>query len=234
MRVSRVDRAGVEIVAGPGVRLQFGDVLNVIGRKEDIGRAADILSNPQARLKSFDPLPMFVAIALGVVLGSIAIPIPGLAAPIKLGLAGGPLLVAIALSRLGHLGPLVWFTPPGALAALRELGIVLFLAVVGFVAGGRFLETLTSGEGLRWLVAGALVTFLPLLVAGLIALVVMKLDYLSTCGVLAGSMTDPPALAFANAMAPDSQAQAQAYAAVYPMVMALRVLTPQILAFAMM
>jgi putative transport protein len=157
-----------------------------------------------------------------------------LAAPIKLGLAGGPLLAAIALSRVGHIGPLLWFTPPGAVAALRELGIVLFLAVVGFNSGGRFVETLLGGDGLRWMLVGAAITLVPLIVAGLIAQLAMKLDYLSICGLLAGSMTDPPALAFANAMAPESQTQAQAYAAVYPLVMALRILTPQILAFALM
>ena len=234
VRISRVDRAGVEIVAHSGVKLQFGDVLNVIGRKEDILRAAEILGNSQARLKAFEPLPMFIGIALGVLLGSIAFSVPGLAAPIKLGLAGGPLLAAIALSRVGHIGPLLWFTPPGAVAALRELGIVLFLAVVGFNSGGRFVETLLGGDGLRWMLVGAAITLVPLVVAGLIAQLAMKLDYLSICGLLAGSMTDPPALAFANAMAPESQAQAQAYAAVYPLVMALRILTPQILAFALM
>lgn len=234
VRISRVDRAGVEIVAHSGVKLQFGDVLNVIGRKEDILRAAEILGNSQARLKAFEPLPMFIGIALGVLLGSIAFSVPGLAAPIKLGLAGGPLLAAIALSRIGHIGPLLWFTPPGAVAALRELGIVLFLAVVGFNSGGRFVETLLGGDGLRWMLVGAAITLVPLIVAGLIAQLAMKLDYLSICGLLAGSMTDPPALAFANAMAPESQAQAQAYAAVYPLVMALRILTPQILVFALM
>lgn len=234
VRISRVDRAGVEIVAHSGVKLQFGDVLNVIGRKEDILRAAEILGNSQARLKAFEPLPMFIGIALGVVLGSIAFSVPGLAAPIKLGLAGGPLLAAIVLSRIGHIGPLLWFSPPGSVAALRELGIVLFLAVVGFNSGGRFVETLTGGDGLRWLAVGALITLIPLVIVGLVAHLVVKLDYLSICGLLSGSMTDPPALAFANAMAPDSQAQAQAYAAVYPLVMALRILTPQVLAFALL
>ncbi len=234
VRVSRVDRAGVEIVAHSGVKLQFGDVLNVIGRKDDISRAAELLGNSQARLKAFDPLPMFIGILVGVLLGSIAFAVPGLAAPIKLGLAGGPLLAAIVLSRIGHIGPLLWFTPPGSAAALRELGIVLFLAVVGFMSGGRFVETLASGEGWRWMMVGAAITLTPLVVAGLIAQLAMRLDFLSICGLLAGSMTDPPALAFANAMAPDSQAQAQAYAAVYPLVMALRILTPQIIAFALM
>jgi putative transport protein len=234
VRISRVDRAGVEIVAHPGVKLQFGDVLNVVGRPADITRAAEILGNSQARLKHFDPLPMFIGVAIGVVLGSFAVSVPGLAAPIKLGLAGGPLLAAIALSRVGSIGPLLWFTPPGAVAALRELGITLFLAVVGFTSGGRFVETLTSGQGWRWMAVGAVITLVPLVVVALIGHLVMRLDYLRLCGLLAGSTTDPPALAFANAMAPDSQAQAQAYAAVYPLVMALRILTPQIIAFAMM
>ena len=234
VRISRIDRAGVEIVAHSGVKLQFGDVLNVIGRKEDIARASDILGNSQARLKTFEPLPMFLGIAAGVILGSIAFSIPGLAAPIKLGLAGGPLLAAIILSRLGHIGPLLWFTPPGSAAALRELGIVLFLAVVGISSGGRFLETLLSGDGWRWMAIGALITLTPLVIVGLIAHLAARLDYLTICGLLSGSMTDPPALAFANAMAPECQAQAQAYAAVYPLVMALRILTPQVLVFALL
>lgn len=231
VRISRVVRTGVELVAPPALKLQFGDILNVIGRREDLERVAGFVGNSEQRLKEFDPVPMFIGIALGIALGSIDLSFGMLGAtPIKLGLAGGPLLAAIILSRVGHVGSLVWFMPPIANHALRELGIVLFLAVVGFKSGAHFLETLTDGEGLAWVGWGALVTAVPLAIVAFVAKVVMKVDYLTLCGILAGSMTDPPALAFANAMAPKSEAQSLAYATVYPLVMGLRILSPQILA----
>lgn len=233
VRISRVDRAGVELVAHAGVRLQFGDVLTVIGRKPDILAAATTLGNSSQRLKKFDPVPLFLGIVIGIVLGAIAFPIPGLAAPVKLGMAGGPLVAAIVLSRLGNIGRLVWFMPPGSLGALRELGIVLFLAVVGYHGGGRLVETLTEGDGLVWLACGVAITLIPQVIVGLVGYLVAKLDYLTLCGLLAGSVTDPPALAFAEAMAPESQVQSQAYAAVYPLVMFLRILIPQALLIAM-
>jgi putative transport protein len=231
VRISRVIRSGVELVAPPALKLQFGDILNVIGRREDLEKVAGFVGNSEQRLKEFDPVPMFIGIAAGIAIGSIDLSF-GLFGhtPIKLGLAGGPLLAAIVLSRIGHIGRLVWFMPPIANHAIRELGIVLFLAVVGFKSGARFLDTLTHGDGLSWVAWGAIITIVPLMTTAFIAKIVLKVDYLTLCGLLSGSMTDPPALAFANAMAPKSEAQSLAYATVYPLVMGLRILSPQILA----
>ncbi|MBP2229745.1 putative transport protein [Azospirillum agricola] len=226
--VSRVNRAGVELVPSPALRLQFGDIVTAIGKPDDLARTAGLVGNAPRRLQQVDFIPVFIGIALGVLLGSLPVYIPGMPAPLKLGLAGGPLVVAILLARLGHLGPLVWFMPPAANLALREIGIVLFLAVVGFLSGDRFLETLLHGDGLAWIGYGAAITLIPLLIVGLIARAVFKLNYLTVCGLLSGSMTDPPALAFANAMSP-SEAPALAYATVYPLVMFLRILAPQLI-----
>lgn len=231
VRISRVVRTGVELVTPPALKLQFGDILNVVGRHEDLERVAAFVGNSEQRLKEFDPIPMFIGIAAGIALGSIDLSFGTLAnVPIKLGLAGGPLLAAIVLSRVGHIGPFVWFMPPVANLALRELGIVLFLAVVGFKSGAHFLETLTRGDGLAWVMWGALITLVPLMVVAFVARLVFRIDFLSLCGLLAGSMTDPPALAFANGMARNAEAQSLAYATVYPLVMGMRILTPQILA----
>ncbi len=231
VRISRVIRTGVELVAPPALKLEFGDILNVIGRREDLEKVAGFVGNSEQRLKEFDPIPMFIGIAFGIALGSIDLSFGLLGStPIKLGLAGGPLLAAIILSRIGHAGSLVWFMPPIANHALRELGIVLFLAVVGFKSGAHFLETLTEGDGLTWVAWGMVITAVPLMVTGFVAKLILKVDYLTLCGLLAGSMTDPPALAFANAMAPKSEAQSLAYATVYPLVMGLRILSPQIIA----
>jgi putative transport protein len=226
--ISRVTRAGVELVPSPALGLQFGDILTAIGRPDDLKRIAALMGNSQRRLQQVEFIPVFIGIALGLLLGSIPLYVPGMPAPMKLGLAGGPLVAAILLSRLGHLGPLVWFMPPAANTALREIGIVLFLAVVGLLSGGRFVETLVHGDGLTWMMYGVLITLVPLLIVGFFARAVMKVNYLTACGLLSGSMTDPPALAFANAIS-TSEAPALAYATVYPLVMCLRILAPQIL-----
>lgn len=233
VRVSRVTRAGVELVPSSTLPLQFGDILNVIGRPENLRKVAAVIGNKQQRLQQVEYVPVFVGLALGLILGSLPLAFPGMPAPLKLGLAGGPLLAAILLSRIGHVAGLVWFMPPAANLALRELGIVLFLAVVGFRSGDRFVETLLGGEGLWWIAYGAIITLVPLLIAAAIGQLFLKLNYLTLCGLLAGSMTDPPALAFANAMSP-SQAPALAYATVYPLVMCLRILAPQVLLLLLM
>lgn len=237
VRISRVVRSGVELVATPALSLQFGDVLNVIGRRRDLEKVASFIGNSQQRLREFDPIPMFLGIALGLVLGSLdltaVLGAERSMTPVRLGIAGGPLLAALALSRLGHFGKLVWFMPPIANLALRELGIVLFLAVVGYKSGGQFVETLTDGPGLAWLAWGAVITVVPLSIAAAVGRGLLKIDFLSLCGLLAGSMTDPPALAFANSMVPESQAPSLAYATVYPAVMCLRILSPQLLVLAL-
>ena len=230
--VTRIRRNEVELSPGPGVRLNFGDTVLAVGEEAAIAKAAAILGDSTKSLNHPQIIPIFVGLALGVVLGSIPIRFPGMPAPVKLGLAGGPLIAAIVLSRLGHFGPLVWHMPGSANFVLREVGIVLFLACVGIKSGGEFFQTLLHGPGLQWMAWGALITAVPLLVVGLFARVVLRLNYMSLCGLLAGSMTDPPALAFAGTVT-GSDAPGVSYAAVYPLVMLLRVVVAQglVLAF---
>lgn len=228
--ISRLNRAGVELVASSNASLQFGDILNLVGRPAAIDAVASDLGNAQQKLQQVQMLPVFIGIGLGVLLGSIPLFIPGFPVALKLGLAGGPLIMALILGRIGSIGKLYWFMPPSANLALRELGIVLFLSVVGLKSGGGFVETLVHGEGLSWIGYGILITGIPLLTVGILARVLAKMNYLTMCGMLAGSMTDPPALAFANNLHATSGAAALSYATVYPLVMFLRIITPQLLA----
>ncbi len=228
--VTRLNRAGIELIPSNNSMLQFGDILNVVGRPESIEAITVLLGNARQKLEQVQMLPVFIGIGLGVLLGSIPIFIPGIPVALKLGLAGGPLVVALILGRIGTFGKLYWFMPPSANLALRELGIVMFLAVVGLNSGGEFVETLINGQGLSWIGYGILITLLPLLIVGVIARVFFKLNYLSLCGMLAGSMTDPPALAFANSIHSSSGAAALSYATVYPLAMFLRIITPQLMA----
>ncbi|HBQ5980377.1 mediator of hyperadherence YidE [Klebsiella pneumoniae] len=228
--ISRLNRAGVELVASSSASLQFGDILNLVGRPEAIDAVAAELGNAQQKLQQVQMLPVFIGIGLGVLLGSIPLFIPGFPAALKLGLAGGPLIMALILGRIGSIGKLYWFMPPSANLALRELGIVLFLAVVGLKSGGDFVATLTQGDGLSWIAYGIFITAIPLLTVGVLARMLAKMNYLTLCGMLAGSMTDPPALAFANNLHATSGAAALSYATVYPLVMFLRIITPQLLA----
>ena len=228
--ISRLNRAGVELVASSDISLQFGDILNLVGRPSAIDAVANVLGNAQQKLQQVQMLPVFIGIGLGVLLGSIPVFVPGFPAALKLGLAGGPLIMALILGRIGSIGKLYWFMPPSANLALRELGIVLFLAVVGLKSGGDFIHTLVDGEGLSWIGYGALITAVPLITVGILARMLAKMNYLTMCGMLAGSMTDPPALAFANNLHPTSGAAALSYATVYPLVMFLRIITPQLLA----
>ena len=228
--ISRLNRAGVELVASSDISLQFGDILNLVGRPSAIDAVANVLGNAQQKLQQVQMLPVFIGIGLGVLLGSIPVFVPGFPAALKLGLAGGPLIMALILGRIGSIGKLYWFMPPSANLALRELGIVLFLSVVGLKSGGDFVNTLVNGEGLSWIGYGALITAVPLITVGILARILAKMNYLTMCGMLAGSMTDPPALAFANNLHPTSGAAALSYATVYPLVMFLRIITPQLLA----
>ncbi|EMT4736113.1 TPA: putative transporter [Escherichia coli] len=228
--ISRLNRAGVELVASGDISLQFGDIFNLVGRPSAIDAVANVLGNAQQKLQQVQMLPVFIGIGLGVLLGSIPVFVPGFPAALKLGLAGGPLIMALILGRIGSIGKLYWFMPPSANLALRELGIVLFLSVVGLKSGGDFVNTLVNGEGLSWIGYGALITAVPLITVGILARMLAKMNYLTMCGMLAGSMTDPPALAFANNLHPTSGAAALSYATVYPLVMFLRIITPQLLA----
>lgn len=228
--ISRLNRSGVELIPTANTTLQFGDVLHIIGSADVMDKVIEMFGNAQSKLNQVQMLPVFIGIGLGVLLGSIPFSIPGIPVPLKLGLAGGPLVVALILARIGTIGKLYWFMPPSANLALREIGIVLFLSVVGFKSGGNFVHTLVSGNGLEWMFYGIFITFIPLLITGIIARIYAKLNYLSICGLVAGSMTDPPALAFANSLKENCGASALAYATVYPLVMFLRIISPQLLA----
>ncbi|CNJ38212.1 putative transporter [Yersinia mollaretii] len=228
--ITRLNRAGIELVASNSASLQFGDILNLVGRPEAIEAVSAVVGNAHQKLQQVQMLPVFIGVGLGVLLGSIPLFIPGFPAALRLGLAGGPLVVALILGRIGSIGKLYWFMPPSANLALRELGIVLFLSVVGLKSGGDFINTLVNGDGLAWIGYGAMITGIPLLTVGILARMLAKMNYLTLCGMLAGSMTDPPALAFANGLHPTSGAAALSYATVYPLAMFLRIMSPQILA----
>ena len=231
--ITRISRTGIEFTPRPDVKLQYGDSVIAVGSTEALDRAAQELGNSARRLNLPEVIPIFVGIALGVMLGSIPFRVPGVPAPVKLGLAGGPLLVAIILSQVGRIGPLIWYLPQSANTMLRELGIVLFLAAVGLRAGDRFVETLVQGQGFLWMGLAAIITLVPLLLTALIGRLFVKMNYLTLCGLLAGSMTDPPALAFAGTLT-GSEAPSVAYATVYPLTMILRVLTSQMVVLMLM
>ena len=226
--ITRIVRAGVEMTAVPGVRLQFGDFLHVVGDPAQIDRASEALGNSLLALNQTQFIPVFIGLALGVMAGLIPLAIPGLSSPLKLGLAGGPLVVAILLSRIGKVGPLVWHMPANTNVAFRELGIAIFLACVGLSAGPKFLSTVMSRDGLLWASAAVLVVMVPLLLVGFIARRSFKLNFVAMCGLLTGSMTDPPALAFANGLV-GSDAPSIAYATVYPLTMLCRIFVAQVM-----
>jgi putative transport protein len=226
--VTRITRSGTEFTPGPDVNLHFGDILQCVGAPAQLAEVERVLGNSARDLDLPHVLPIFVGILVGTVLGSLPLALPGLPSGIRLGVAGGPLLVSILLSRLHHFGGLVWYLHPSANLILREVGISLFLACVGLKSGSGFFAAVASGAGLYWMLAGALITFVPLILAGVFGRMVLKCNYASTCGLLAGSMTDPPALAFAGQMLA-SDAPASVYATVYPLVMILRILAGQIL-----
>ena len=225
---TRVRRLEMEFAATPNFRLQFGDSILAVGEPEAVERAAKFFGDDSKQLDAPQLLPVFFGLALGVLLGSIAWPIPGVPNGVQLGLAGGPLLVALVLSRLGRIGPLVFHLPKSANMMMREIGIVLFLACAGLKSGANFVSTLVDGDGVKWLLCGAIITLVPLLLAALAARVVMKMPFPSLCGLLAGSMTDPPALAFANTMN-NSPTVSLSYATVYPLVMLMRVVVAQLI-----
>lgn len=229
--VTRVLRAEVE-QPPHGLRLQFGDRLLMVGNPAAISFASDLVGNSPRKLNHPQVVAVFFGIVLGVLLGSIPFRLPGIPAPVKLGLAGGPLLVAILLSRVGHVGPIVLYLPRSANMIVREIGICLFLAAVGLKAGESFFANAFTGAGLYWLAAGATITLAPLLVVAAIGRLYMKLNYLTLCGLLAGSMTDPPALQFATSLT-QSEAPNVSYATVYPLVMLLRVVGAQMMVLTM-
>lgn len=227
--VTRVTRADLEMSAVPGLRLQFGDTLQIVGRDEDLDKAANALGNSLKELNETHFIPLFIGIVLGIAVGTLPIAFPGIPQPVKLGLAGGPLIVALALGRIGRIGRQVWHMPVNTNLAFREFGIALFFAAVGLNAGARFFETVFSATGLQWLLAGFGVTVVPLLLVGVFARTVLKMNFMDLSGLLAGSMTDPPALAFASNIA-GSDAPTVGYATVYPLTTLMRILSAQVLA----
>jgi putative transport protein len=228
VNITRLRRAGVELTTATNVELHYGDTVLAVGEPENIDAVAKVVGNSVKRLDHPEIIPVFLGIVLGVIIGSLPFHLPGVPAPVKLGLAGGPLLVAIILSRIGQIGPITWYMPASANFIMREVGITLFLAAVGLRAGDRFVETLLQGDGFYWMGMAAFITLVPLLIVSFIGRIFLKINFMSLCGLLSGSMTDPPALAFACNVT-GSDTPTVAYATVYPLTMILRVLCAQLM-----
>lgn len=228
INITRINRAGVDLVAKPGLTLQVGDRVNVVGTETAISNVEKVLGNSMKRLNEPNLITIFIGIALGIILGSIPITFPGIPQPVKLGLAGGPLIVAILISRFGYHYKLITYTTQSANLMLREIGITLFLACVGISAGDGFVDTIVNNGGFAWIGYGFIITFVPLMIIGCIGRYFCKVNYFTLMGLIAGSTTDPPALAYSNATA-GNDAPSVGYATVYPLTMFLRVLTAQLL-----
>ena len=226
--ITRVVRSGTELFASASLVLQIGDRLSVVGKESSVAAVAQRVGNEMKRLDVPNIATLFIGILVGVLFGSIPIAIPGIPTPLKLGLAGGPLVVAILISRFGYKLGLVTYTKASALMMLREVGIALFLASVGIKSGATFVETITSGDGLTYMLAGLLITVIPVFVVALIARKRHNMNYYSILGLVAGASTNPPALAFANSQT-EHDAPAVAYSTVYPLTMFLRILTAQLM-----
>ena len=233
VNVTRINRSGMDLFADPNLILQVGDRVMVVGQQDAVERVAGVLGNQLKRLDTPNIVTIFVGIFLGILLGSLPIAFPGMPTPLKLGLAGGPLVVAILIGRFGHKLHLVTYTTMSANLMLREIGIVLFLASVGIDAGANFVQTVVEGDGLLYVGSGFLITVIPLLIIGTIARLYYKVNYVTLMGLIAGSNTDPPALAYAN-QTTSGDAPAVGYSTVYPLSMFLRILTGQMILLAMM
>ena len=226
--ITRVVRSGTELFASASLVLQIGDRLSVVGKESSVAAVAQRVGNEMKRLDVPNIATLFIGVLVGVLFGSIPIAIPGIPTPLKLGLAGGPLVVAILISRFGYKLGLVTYTKASALMMLREVGIALFLASVGIKSGATFVDTITSGDGLTFMLAGLLITIIPVFVVALIARKRHNMNYYSILGLVAGASTNPPALAFANGQT-EHDAPAVAYSTVYPLTMFLRILTAQLM-----
>ena len=233
VNVTRVNRSGMDLFADPSLVLQVGDRVMVVGQQDAVERVANVLGNQLKRLDTPNIVTIFVGIFLGIVMGSLPIAFPGMPTPVKLGLAGGPLVVAILIGRFGHKMHLVTYTTMSANLMLREIGIVLFLASVGIEAGAHFVETVVDGDGLYYVGYGFLITVIPLLIIGTIARLYFKVNYFTLMGLIAGSNTDPPALAYSNQTA-GNDAPSVGYSTVYPLTMFLRILVGQMILLTMM
>jgi putative transport protein len=226
--ISRLTRADVALTAGPELRLQFGDVVQAVGGEQSLSRAETLLGNSVKALGETRFVPLFFGIVIGIIVGTMPIPIPGLQQPIKLGLAGGPLVMALVLARIGRIGRLVFYMPVTTNLAFREFGISLFFAAAGLAAGPTFFASVFSAAGILWVAVGLGVATVPLLLAGIVARALLRMNFAVLGGLLAGSMTDPPALTFMSTLA-NSDAPMLSYVAVYPLTMLLRILAAQVL-----
>lgn len=233
VNITRINRSGVDLFADPNLVLQVGDRVMVVGEQDAVERVAHVLGNELKRLDTPNIITIFVGIFLGILLGSLPIAFPGMPTPVKLGLAGGPLIVAILIGRFGNRLHLVTYTTMSANLMLREVGIVLFLASVGIEAGEHFIETIVSGNGLFYAGYGFLITVIPLLVTCVVARLYFKVNYFTLMGLIAGSNTDPPALAYASQIA-GNDAPAVGYSTVYPLTMFLRIIAGQMILLIML
>lgn len=233
VNVTRVNRSGMDLFADPNLVLQVGDRVMVVGQQDAVERVAGVLGNQLKRLDAPNIVTIFVGIFLGIFLGSLPIAFPGMPTPVKLGLAGGPLVVAILIGRFGYKLHLVTYTTMSANMMLREIGIVLFLASVGIEAGGSFVQTVVEGDGLYYVGYGFLITLIPLLLVGIFARWYYKVNYFTLMGLIAGSTTDPPALAYANQVS-GNDAPSVGYSTVYPLSMFLRIIVGQLILLAML
>ncbi|WP_297072076.1 putative transporter [uncultured Duncaniella sp.] len=228
INISRISRSGLHLLATPGLVLQLGDVLNVVGSAADIEKVERILGNTEVKLKDPNLGAIFIGIVLGLVVGSIPIAIPGISTPIKLGLAGGPIIIGILIGRFGPQFRLVTYTTRSANLMLRGIGLSLYLACLGLDAGAQFLDTIMRSEGLLWIGLGFLITVIPVLIMGAVAMKMFRLDFGLTCGMLCGSMANPMALNYANDIVPGDYATVS-YATVYPLSMFCRVIIAQLI-----
>ena len=227
VNVTRISRQGMDIFAGRNHHFHVGDKILVVGPEENVNRVAEIMGNSVKRLDAPNIATIFIGIMVGIIFGSLPFAIPGIPVPLKLGIAGGPLIIAILIGRFGYRMKLVTYTTTSANMMLREIGLVLFLASVGIKAGAGFWDTVVQGDGLKYVGCGFLITIIPILIIGTIARLKFKFNYFTIMGMLAGTYTDPPALAYANASC-SKEAPAVGYSTVYPLSMFLRIFTAQI------
>lgn len=228
VNVTRITRHGMDLFASSNLSLQVGDRIMVVGLEGAVNRVASVMGNSVKRLNAPNIATIFVGIFVGILFGSIPVAFPGIPVPIKLGIAGGPLIIAILIGRFGYKAHLVTYTTTSANMMLREIGLVLFLASVGIKAGDGFVETIVQGDGIKYVYTGFLITIIPILIVGSIARLKYKLNYFTIMGMIAGTYTDPPALAYANATC-SKEAPAVGYSTVYPLSMFLRIFTAQII-----
>ena len=228
VNVTRISRQGMDLFASNNYRFQVGDRIMVVGFEENVQRVAELMGNSERRLNAPNIATIFVGVVVGILFGSLPLAIPGMPVPLKLGLAGGPLIIAILLGRFGHRMKLVTYTTTSANMMLREIGLALFLASVGIKAGAGFWDTVVQGDGLKYVYTGFIITIIPILIIGTIARMKYKFNYFTIMGMLAGTYTDPPALAYANQIS-NREAASIGYSTVYPLTMFLRIFTAQLI-----